>query len=795
MEDNKRFFKMKKLIFISWLLLGISISNFSQNLTGENIDIQKYIIDLDITNISEKFIFGHTDVIFKTIEENVNNISLDLLKLNIDSITCSVCEIADYSYNDSIIHINFASSFNIDEEISLRVYYHGNPIIDPSGWGGFYFVNGYAFNMGVAFEDTPHSYARVWFPCKDSFTDRAKVICRITTLDNHTAVCGGKLNTVVTNSDSGLYDTKTWEWELENPVPTYLVSVAVGPYKLISHNYQGVEREIPIDLYVYPNDSLKAVKSFANIDTVMYVYENLFGAYAWERVGYVAVPFNSGAMEHVTNISIGGGFITGNLNYEDLYYHELAHMWFGNQVTCSSAEDMWLNEGWASYCETIFREFVKSKENALAYRRAAHEKVLRLYHHEDGGFYPLFPVNQDITYSNTVYQKGASVAHALRGYLGDEVFFPTISEYLKQNSYTSKSSYDLRDFITNYSGVNVNDFFQNWVFTPGFVHFSIDSTQIVENGDNFNISVFMKQKLRGRNQFANSNKVPISFMNENFETITKIMEFDGEFGEQTFTIPFNPMLILCDYFEQTSDASIKETKFLTSKGLKSYNNNFFKASIKTINENDTAMLRITHNWVAPDRFENRILGLVIANNRFWSVEGNFPNGFKASAEFTYSTGGGGTANAYLDNEFITNSLDSLVLLYRPNRATDWIIEEATNSKILKKFTVDSLKSGEYCLAIYDWENYLSIENNEIENLSSIFPNPNNGEFEIAFNEKFSGQIFIYDINGKLCWKNEFSDQNENISVSVQNLKSGLYFLNARTWDAKVLINKKIIIQK
>jgi len=95
------------------------------------------------------------------------------------------------------------------------------------------------------------------------------------------------------------------------------------------------------------------------------------------------------------------------------------------------------NEGWATYCETIFREFVKSKENALNFRRSAHEQVLRVYHHKDGGFHPLYPISQDITYSSTVYQKGASVAHALRGYLGDSVFFTTIKEYLRQNAYTS----------------------------------------------------------------------------------------------------------------------------------------------------------------------------------------------------------------------------------------------------------------------------------------------------------------------------------------------------------------------
>lgn len=782
---------MKKIFFIASFLIGINISNFSQNLSGENIDIQEYIINLDITDISGKFISGYTDIIFNPIEENINNISLDLLKLNVDFITCNACDISNYTYNDSVLNINFASAFNLEDEISIRVYYNGNPILDPSGWGGFYFVGDYAFNLGVGFKDIPHAYGRVWFPCKDSFTDKAKVTCKITSLENHTAVCGGELINIITNTED---NTKTWEWKLEKPVPTYLVSVAVGPYKLISHNYQGVEKEIPIDFYIHPNDSSKTVNSFANIDTVMAVYENLFGAYPWNRVGYVAVAFNSGAMEHVTNIAMGRGFITGDLTYEDLYYHELAHMWFGNLVTCSSAEDMWLNEGWATYCETIFREFVKSKENALNFRRSAHEQVLRVYHHKDGGFHPLYPISQDITYSSTVYQKGASVAHALRGYLGDSVFFTTIKEYLRQNAYTSKSSYDLRDFITNHTGIDLTDFFQDWVFTPGFVHYSIDSTKVSANGSNFDVTVFMKQKLRGRNVFANSNKVPISFMNENFETITKIIDFDGEFGEQTFTLPFNPMLSLCDYFEQISDASIDETKFINSTGTKNYNNTFFKAIVNSADENDTAMLRITHNWVAPDNFKNEIPGLIIADNRFWTVEGNFPNNFSASAEFAYSNATG-SGNLYLDNEFITNSLDSLVLLYRPNRAIDWQIENATNSKFLKKFTVESLKSGEYCLAIYDWEKYLQVENNKIQLTSNIFPNPNNGCFEIALDEKFSGKINIFDINGRLCWGKDFFEENENISISVQNLKSGMYFLNAKSFDGKLFINKKIIIQK
>ena len=179
---------MKKIFFIACFLIGINISNFSQNLSGENIDIQEYIINLDITDISGKFISGYTEIIFNPTEENINSISLDLLKLNVDSITCNACDISNYTYNDSVLNINFASAFNLEDEISIRVYYNGNPILDPSGWGGFYFVGDYAFNLGVGFKDIPHAYGRVWFPCKDSFTDKAKVTCKITSLENHTAV-------------------------------------------------------------------------------------------------------------------------------------------------------------------------------------------------------------------------------------------------------------------------------------------------------------------------------------------------------------------------------------------------------------------------------------------------------------------------------------------------------------------------------------------------------------------------------------------------------------------------------
>lgn len=781
---------MKKLRIIILLLSTFSNLTFAQKSHSDVIDVQEYIINLNITDITNSYISGYTDVILKPIVENTNIIPLDLLKLVVDSVKCDLCTIDGFTYNDTLLLVNLATAFNPDDEITISVYYHGNPIKDPSDWGGFYFMNGYAFNLGVGFDDTPHCYGRVWFPCNDDFEDKALLTTRITTQMTHTAVCGGELINV---SENNTEQTKTWEWKIEHPIPTYLASVAVGSYKLVSHVYEGIERNIPVEFYVYPTDSTKTAQSFINIDTVLSVYEHKFGPYAWNRVGYVSVPFNSGAMEHVTNIAMGRDFIDGTLSDEDLYYHELAHMWFGDQITCSSAEDMWINEGWATFSETVFREFVKGRENALAYRRSSHETVLRYYHIQDGGFHALYPMDQSLTYSRTVYEKGASVAHAMRGYLGDNVFFQAITTFLQTNAYTSVSSYNFRDFLTSYTSVDMTDFFNDWVFAPGFVHYSIDSSTIVPSGSNFDVTVYIKQKLRGRETYANSNRVEISFMKNDFTVETQIMEFDGHIGAQTFTIAFSPMLVLCDYYERMSDATIDETKFLTTTGSKYYAYTYFKANVLSIVPEDTAMLRITHNWVAPDTFYNAVPGLYIANNRFWTIEGNFPTGFKTKGEFSYSTSASSTG--YLDNNFITNSLDSIVLLYRPNRSIEWELEPMYNQKSLKRIIVDSLKSGEYALGIYDWDMYTKNRQNIVVNNASIYPNPNAGVFYLNLNEKFSGTIKIYDMNGRICWQSVKNELSDYTTINAPELVDGLYLITGTSHNGKNIFNRKFLVQK
>lgn len=783
---------MKKLAIFLFLSI-FTFKVFSQCIVFETIDILEYDINLDISDIESESISGFTSLTINPIVNGVNTINLDLLKLNIDSITGQKVDIIDFEYNDTLIIISLENSVNINDTLIITVYYHGQPVQDPSGWGGFYFDNGYAFNLGVGFEDQPHNYGRVWFPCRDNFKDRARYKFNITTDIDHMAVCGGEL---VYSSIDEENNKAFYSWELNDPIPTYLASVAVGKFDLYDTVYHGINGEIPVEIYTLPNQTQNARNSFQNVNEVLSIFEDKFGPYRWNRVGFVCVPFVFGAMEHATNVTISSAFVDGTLNYEDLLYHEIAHSWFGNLVTCENSGDMWLNEGWAKYSESIYREFLYGRENMLSFRRNAHNTVLRYYHIQDGGFHPIYGVPKELTYSRTVYEKGASVAHSMRGYLGDSIFFDAIKAYMDEFEFNHVNSYDFRDFLNNHTQIDMTDFFDTHVFRGGFVHYSIDSTNIEQSGNDYIVTVYMRQRLRGADYFANSNRIEVSFLDSEFNEVTKMFEFDGEFGENTFTIPFFPEMIFCDYHERFSDATIDEAKFITSTGNADYSNMYFRANVNEVNEEKPALLRITHNWVAPDPFIEDIPGLIIANHRFWTVEGNFPEGFSTGATFYYRNNVTGAGMlGHLDNDFITNSADSIRLVYRPDRATDWtILDNVSHSIGLRTLRIDNLMPGEYSLAIYDWAEYMNnpLLNKSNENIK-IYPNPTQDILNIDFKTDFSGEIIIYNIAGQSVLSKKYPNNINNLSLNVAGLDCGLYII--RFYDGKSFKNKRIVINR
>jgi aminopeptidase N len=340
--------------------------------------------------------------------------------------------------------------------------------------------------------------------------------------------------------------THTFHWKTEYTLPTYLVSVAIGDYVLVADTFAGMERDVPITYYVRPMDADKVPGSFQNIHEIMANLEQRFGPYPFERIGYSGTAL--GAMEHAGNIAYPNSVIVNNTSYEWLYTHEIAHMWFGNMVTCAGPGDMWLNEGWAVWTELLYREDLYNLQTAIDVQRTKHKRILQFAHTSSGdnAYHALYNIPAPYVYGETVYQKGGLVAQTLRHYMGDELFFPAVRAYLEEFAFGHASSFDLRDFLSQHAGVNMAPFFDSWIFQPGFPHYAIDSMIVTEAGT----EVFVRQRSKGRDFLGDANIVEITFMNEFFEIWSDTMLFDGQSGSKLFQPPFPPAIAMMDYHEK-----------------------------------------------------------------------------------------------------------------------------------------------------------------------------------------------------------------------------------------------------
>ncbi len=750
-------------------------------LHSDSINVLHYTINLNITDFTSHIISGNTELQITPVVDNLNNIALDLLQLTIDSIKINNT-ITTFSYNDTLININTLSTINQSDTVFVTVYYHGQPQIDASNWGGFYFDNNYAYNLGVGFDADPHNYGRVWYPCIDDFIDRATYTFNIITQDTKTAVCNGTLENEIDNGDG----TKTYTWELHNTIPTYLASIAVSNYSAVKDTFNGSLGNIPIAIYVPPSLVGSAQSTFVNLKPTLAGFESDYGPYRWERVGYVAVPFSSGAMEHATNIALPKAAINGSLTYETLYAHELSHHWFGDLVTCRTAGDMWLNEGWASYSEAIFKEKIYGYSAFNTYVKDNHKDALNKAHIEDESYLALINVPHKYTYGKTVYDKGADVANTLRTYLGDDLFFSGIQNYLNTFKYSDASNYDFRDNLSSFTGVDLTDFFDGWVFQEGFPHFSVDSFTVNNiGGGDYEVEVFMKQKKATNPNIINSNRIPVSFIKNDWTSIDTLVFFNGETGSEIFTIPFNPIGVWCDKEGMISDATLDDYKVI--KNISAIVLNYSEFTMYTNSIEDSVLIRVEHNFAAADGFKTPIPGLVISKEHYWRIDGDINPEFISQAKFEYK--------ASLNDSILmkNNNADSLVLLYRADRAHDWEITSFFKNGVdyfgsLKK---DTFQLGEYCFGIWDWEAYDDI-NKHIKNNNSelkIFPNPTSGVFTIE--NKGIDSIIIFDIKGNIVKQINNIDKNiTTINVDISKEENGIYFVKTSILGKNII--KKII---
>jgi len=760
-----------------------SIYYSPENLRSDTFDIIKYTINLDITDFANQKIKGNTIVRYAPKLNGQAKISLDLLKMTIDSITQNSTQLT-YTYNDTLLRVNLPITVNTTDTNNLIVYYHGAPQGDPAGWGGFSFSGNYAYNLGVGFGANPHNYGRVWFPCFDNFVEKSKYEFNITTILAKTSFCNGALISDITNG--GVHTRK---WILDKEIPTYLASVAVADYTQVNWNIAAANGNLPVVLAARPTDTTAIKNGFVHLPNAVLGFENYYGPYVWNRVGYCLVPFNSGAMEHATNIAYPQA--ATSITYESqLMAHELSHHWWGDLMTCETQEDMWLNEGMASYSERLFLEWTYNYGKYIAEVKSIHDDIVKYIHLRENGFRAISGVPHQYTYGDHVYKKGSDVAHTLRSYMGDAAFFAGLKYVMQQKAYKNMNSLEFRDLLETSSGLNLHDFFDNWVMNAGWPHFSIDSITTTGSVAPYTSVVHVKQKLFGAPNLYSNVPLEVSFMNTAWNKEIKTITMSG--ASQSFTVQTNvlPVYAGMNVDSKISDAISSEYK--TIKTNTNINYALGRALVMVSNKGaDSSFVRVEHNIAAPDPIQNNGYNFRLNSQHYWKVDGILSNGFVAKLRFNFDGGKVKSGNSYLDTSLIIVNSDSLILLYRKNASDDWKevshYTKMTFGAKVGNFTVDTLKFGEYVFANGHSNILTSLKNKQSQVVElNLYPNPSSTILNVAIvNYKLTANssIDIYDMQGKVV--KHLSTINPENTISIEDLAPGQYILNLVDKSKKV----------
>ena len=192
---------------------------------SDTIDLLHFKIHLTVGNGANQTIGGFAIVEFKSQMNNINQIFLDLMKLQIDSITQNNQPLT-FTYADSqILKIDLLSTLMLGDSSAVTVYYHGHPFNDGT-FGGVYFSGDFGFNVGMSLYELPHNMGRTWHPCYDNFVERANYEFYITADSDRMALCNGALIDTSHNVDGSV----TWHWNQDETLPTFITGFAVSKF-------------------------------------------------------------------------------------------------------------------------------------------------------------------------------------------------------------------------------------------------------------------------------------------------------------------------------------------------------------------------------------------------------------------------------------------------------------------------------------------------------------------------------------------------------------------------------------
>ena len=375
--------------------------------------------------------------------------------------------------NEVIINLPVTQNINVTDSVSIT--YSGIP--PTTGFGAFS-IDEHS-NTPVLWTLSEPFGAMEWWPCKQDLNDKVNSIdVFITAPSQYNSVANGLQQAKVDNGNG----TSTTHFKHNYPIPAYLIAIAVSNYQI--YNQQGglgttESPYFPIINYMYPETATNNIASVAPTPNIINFFETTFGLYPFRNEKYGHCQFGwGGGMEHTTV-----SFMTANSQgrySRSLIAHEMAHQWFGDKVTCGSWKDIWLNEGFATYLASMV---IEQFDGETAFTNDKNNMINSITNSTNGAIYltddEALNVNRIFSYRLS-YLKGAMVINMLRFKLGDSNFFQGLQNYLNDPllAYGYAKTPNLQAHLEASSGLNLTEFFNDWVYNQGYPIYNIEAHNI-----------------------------------------------------------------------------------------------------------------------------------------------------------------------------------------------------------------------------------------------------------------------------------------------------------------------------